>query len=173
MQITIFTFTTLVLTTMIPVSLATPDPFPALTGSNSDRLQKLDPSLDGSDDVPHKSWTWNPITVSKCKQAGQLKIYQDGHLQWDAVIWQSWVLTTSIWYSTFQLKTSAGQVLYSAGPYDSPRTPGCCQTWLIMTGMSMATMKLMFTTKPCGWCIGHNAKMVQPDIFGAYPCPTW
>lgn len=96
MQINVVAFAALALATMIPVSLATPVPFPASIGSNSDGLQQLNPSLDDSDDVPHKSWNWNPLTVGDCKQeGGQLKIYQDGRLQWDAVVWQSRVLTAN------------------------------------------------------------------------------
>lgn len=122
MQITFVTFTALTLATVISVSLATPIPFPASTGNNSDgTLQQLNPTLDAGDDAPHKSWNWNHVTVGECNQEeGRLKIYQDGRLQWDAIVWQSRVLTASIWHSTFQLKNSAGQVLYSAGPYHSP-----------------------------------------------------
>lgn len=71
MQITVVIFVALALATMIPITLATPVPIPASTDNNSDgALQQLNPSLDGSDDVHHKLWTWNPVAVGECKQEG-------------------------------------------------------------------------------------------------------
>lgn len=126
MQIkSITTFAALALATLVSTSLAAPAPTdqakPLSDNSSDGTLKQPDPTLDGAADEPHKWWTWNPISVGDCHQeGGWLKIYPDGRLQWDATTWTDRTWSGDIWHSTFQLKNSAGQILFSAGPYDSP-----------------------------------------------------
>ncbi|KAG0336743.1 hypothetical protein BG000_006217 [Podila horticola] len=113
----IVAFAALTLAILTFTSLSVPAP----TGISSEGILKQpDPSVDAADSS-HKSWNWNPITVGECHQEeGALKIYQDGRLEWQAVIWRTRVWTANIWHSTFHLKNSTGKVVSVAGPYDSP-----------------------------------------------------
>ncbi|KAG0355205.1 hypothetical protein BG005_005868 [Podila minutissima] len=124
MQIkSIVTFAALALATLASTSLAAPAPTDQakpLSDNNSDGTLKHDPSLDATDDEPHRWWTWNPISVGDCHQeGGWLKIFPDGRLQWDAVTWTDRTWSGDIWHSTFQLKDGSNNILFSAGPYDS------------------------------------------------------
>ncbi|KAG0354781.1 hypothetical protein BG005_006208 [Podila minutissima] len=110
-------FAALAFATLASTSLAVPAP----TGTSSDgALKQPNPPMDATD-ASHKLWNWNPIDVGECRQEeDSLKIYQDGRLECQAVIWRSRVSTTNIWRSTFQFKNSTGQVASVAGSYDSP-----------------------------------------------------
>ncbi|WP_328615936.1 DUF6294 family protein [Amycolatopsis sp. NBC_00355] len=69
-----------------------------------------------------KSATWGQLHAGDCEQDnGTIVLRSDGTGDWSATTLTYQTHSGDVWHSSFDVKTTAGTKLFSAGTFDSPR----------------------------------------------------